>query len=189
MTGGTNKSLLIVRDSMFIGESQGPRFGGEEGIVIFENNYSSVAKRGGAGIRLGEEVKALIRNNTLEGSNDYGIWLHGTGAQVRVENNIIRNNGVGGVFIDGPTNMDLGGGSVDVYANGMLFGPGTAAAPSAGGNVLTGNTPYDVINASDPAVEVKAELNVWDHDEVGAVEALDVQGPVDVDPLGIDLAR
>ena len=67
----------------------------------------------------------------------------------------------------------LGGGSVSI--------DGSSEA-SPGGNSSTGNSAYDV--QENISGGIKAEYNYWDHSTVGDVEQYDVDGDVDVDPLG-----
>jgi len=192
--GSNNRrSMIIVRNSTFLGDSMGPRFGGNKNLFIFENNYSSIDQSGNADIRVGEQVCGLLRNNTLVNSPAaYGFLVISPGAYIRAENNIITGNAAGGFRI--PTvpvaancNIDLGGGLVNIYANGMVTGPTAAPVPSIGRNTITGNGGFDLINQmpGTPQPVVKAERNFWDHTDVASVLSSDVSGAADVDPLGI----
>jgi len=177
----TGSGLLVVRNCEFTGGSNnGPRFSGSGNLVIFENNFSHAAK---SGVRLNSDVSAIIRNNRLENCFQYGVKIYqdNNDTWARMENNVIINN-ANGVFIESLGQVDLGGGLLDVHRNGLHSGPGTEAVPSAGGNILQGNTPYDLTNNSGHTV--KAENNLWDHTTVGEVISNDVSGPADVDPLG-----
>jgi PKD repeat protein len=187
-------SMTIVRNSTFLGNSAGPRFGGNQSTIIFENNYSSTQKGNDGGLRIGEQVRCIVRHNTLENCGGYGIWCHGTGAYARIENNIITGNDKDGVEALGESSYDLGGGSVEVFwtknpASMYGIGPGGTAAPSCGRNTITGNGLYDLRNGIDgtPQPEVKAENNFWDHSTVSEVLSSDVSGNVDVDPLGVNI--
>jgi len=207
---GGRKSILIVRNSWFGGSAQGPRFGGKmddsppNGIsgafCIFENNYSTTTKGGSCGgMRIGEGIHMIVRNNILENSNSYGVYTYSDGASVRFEHNIFRNNAEGGVITGSNDtaaniNYDLGGGLVDVWEidpAGTFYGASAAArvaVPSCGQNTFQGNGVADLINniAVSPQPVVKAENNFWDHSDVASVLANDVSGSVDVDPLGVD---
>jgi len=204
------QSLLVVRNSTFQGSTQGPRLGGRQGAVaIFENNYGTTTKSGNVGgVRIGEGIHVIVRNNTFENSGrynnygGYGIYSYGSnsgGAFARIENNIIRNN-AGGGFTTGTSsssecNFDLGGGLVDVWQYVPQWvrdyygvGPGAAAATGAGRNTIKGNGgaySRDVINemTGSPQPVLKAEYNYWDHITVGDVLNFDVSGAVDVDPV------
>jgi len=192
--GSNNRaSMIIVRNSTFLGDSMGPRFGGNQNLFIFENNYSSINQGSQANIRVGEQVRGLVRNNTLVNSAGYGFFFISPGAFIRAENNIIKGNAAGGVRIPSVPNaancvIDLGGGLVNIYANGMVTGPTAAPVPSIGRNTITGNGGYDLINLlpGAPQPVVKAENNFWDHTDVASVLSADVSGAADVDPLGID---
>ena len=178
MTGG---GLLVVRHCEFTGGSNnGPRFSGTGNLVIFEKNWSHEAK---SGVRLNNDVSAIIRNNRIENCSQYGVRIYNANNDTwaRMENNVIINNAEG-VFIESLGWVDLGGGLLDIHRNGLHTGPGTEPAPSAGGNTLRGNLPYDLANGSSHTV--KAENNLWDHTTVPEVMAIDVSGPADVDPLG-----
>jgi len=189
------KGMLVVRKSILDGRTLGPRFLGRDNLVIFEDNYSTTTRAGSlGGIRLSENIRGLIRNNTFENSGAYGIYVFSGGsggANVRIENNIIRNNMGGGVLVtsaSGESNVDIGGGLADVYDNGMIVGPGATPVPSVGRNTIKGNgAGYggDVINqmTGSPQPVLKAEYNYWDHITVGDVLNFDVSGAVDVDPV------
>jgi PKD repeat protein len=194
-----SKGMLVVRKSVLDGYTLGPRFLNRNNLVIFEDNYSTTTWTGDyGGIRLSENIRGLIRNNIFENSGAYGIYVFSGGsgeelggANVRIENNIIRNNMGGGVLVTsapGESNVDIGGGLVDVYANGMIVGPGATPVPGIGRNTIKGNgTGYggDVINqmTGSPQPVLKAEYNYWDHITVGDVLNFDVSGAVDVDPV------
>lgn len=177
----TGTGILVVRNCEFAGSSNnGPRFGGNTNLVIFENNYSHGTK---SGLRLSDWVSIIVRNNTIEDCSQYGIRTQYTDdVLARIENNIITGNKNGVYLLDNKVQMDLGGGLLEIHRHGLLSGPGTAPAPSAGGNTLNGNSPYDLTNRSSDTV--KAEGNFWDHSTVAEVLANDVSGPADVDPLG-----
>jgi len=185
---GQADSLTVVRNSTFLGNSQGPRFGGENSLVLFENNYSNVDKNGVGGIRLGDRQCAYLRGNTFENSvGAYGVLVFATGAYIRAENNIIRNNAAGGIMIEtaavADCNVDFGGGLVDVYANSGLTGIGVTPASSIGRNTIKSNTGYDLINQMTAGI-VKAENNFWDHTDPASILSIDVSGAADVTPVG-----
>ena len=196
------QSMLIVRNSIFEGDSQGVRLGGKEGAVaIFENNYGTETKNGSCGgIRIGEGIHAIIRNNIFENSTAFGMYFYTTGAFVHVQGNLIKNNGADGVNTDVSdpcdTHIDLGGGSpmnpwqyVPAAIRTLYgIGPGAVATSSCGQNTFQGNVGRDVVNAltGTPQPVLKAENNFWDHSTVAEVQSLDVTGNVDVDPLGIN---
>jgi len=210
---GGRKAILVVRNSWFGGSAQGPRFGGKMddnppnglsgAFCIFENNYSTTTKGGSCGgMRIGEGIHMIVRNNILENSNSYGVYTYSDGASVRFEHNIFRNNAEGGVITGSNDtaeniNYDLGGGLVDVWEidpAGTFYGASAAAraaVPSCGQNTFQGNGVADLINniAVSPQPVVKAENNFWDHSDVASVLANDVSGNVDVDPLGVDLSQ
>jgi len=192
--GSNNRrSMIIVRNSTFLGDSMGPRFGGNQNLFIFENNYSSINQSGQADIRVGEQVRGLLRNNVLANSPAaYGFLFISPGAFIRAENNIIKGNTAGGIRIPTVPSaancvIDLGGGLVNVYANGMVTGPTAVPVPSIGRNTIMGNGGYDLINQlpGTPKPVIKAENNFWDHTDVASVLSSDVSGAADVDPLGI----
>jgi len=185
---GQADSMTVVRNSTFIGDSQGPRFGGENSLVLFENNYSNVDKNGAGGIRISDRQCAYLRGNTLENSiGASGVLILNTGAYVRAENNIIMNNAGGGFVIQpvavADCNVDLGGGLIDVYANSGLTGPGAIPVSSIGRNTIKGNTGYDLINQITGGT-VKAENNFWDHTDPPSILSIDVSGAADVSPVG-----
>ena len=176
----TGAGLMVVRNCEFTGSrNNGPRFGGKENLVVFENNYSHGTK---SGLRLSDEVSAIVRNNIIENCLQFGIRTQSTkDILARIENNIITGNTNGVYLLDNNVQMDLGGGSLNIHRHHKHSGPGTTPIPSVGGNTITGNMPCDVNNKSSRTV--KAENNVWDHKTVAEVLANDVNGDVDVDPL------
>ena len=182
--------LLTVRNCEFEGSrNNGPRFGGNvNSLVIFENNHSHETK---SGLRLSSRANIIVRNNIMENCRDWGIRTQSTkDILARIENNTFSNNGgnkdtEGGVYLDDDdVQLDLGGGWLDVHRGGLTSGPGTVVTPSQGGNTLTGNTDYDLINNSGRTV--KAERNFWDHSTIADVLLYDITGnaSADVDPLG-----
>ncbi len=190
----TGSGLLVVRHCEFVGErNNGPRFGGNDNLVIFEHNYSHETK---SGIRLTDSVSAIVRNNTMQNCRDYGfrIYYDTANCWARIENNIIRENNIFGIFlasVGAMAQIDLGGGSLDIHRHGWHTGPGTAVVPSRGGNILELNSPadpndpndYDLYNLGSRTI--MAENNFWDHDTVGGVMLYDVFGSADVNPLGV----
>ena len=176
----TGRGILVVRNCEFAGSgNNGPRFGGKENLIIFEKNYSHGTK---SGLRLSDWVNIIVRNNIIENCSQYGIRTQSTDdILARIENNVITNNTRGIYIVDNKVQMDLGGGSLDIHRYNVHSGPGTAPAPSMGGNILTGNVPYDLDNNSSRTV--MAENNIWDHTTVAEVLANDVHGNVDVDPM------
>jgi hypothetical protein len=148
-------------------------------------------------MRIGEGIHAIVRNNTFENCGAFGVYTYPSGAFVRFEYNIIRNNEAGGLTTGGcdgiDINYDLGGGLVDVWEVDPtgIYGASAAArvaAPSAGQNTFNGNAVADFINeiSESPQPAVKAENNFWDHSTVADVLANDVSGAADVDPLGVN---
>jgi hypothetical protein len=145
--------------------------GGSPGHLVYveENTVNGAAR----GIRVYGYTKAIIRHNSfINGGNYHGVNVY-ENARARLEHNTISGWGSDGVSVDGSALADLGGGSVSI--------DGSSAA-SPGGNTITGNSSYDVQN--NTGTQVKAEYNEWDHTTVSAVEQYDVDGNVDVDPLG-----
>ena len=61
-------------------------------------------------------------------------------------------------------------------------GVNVSGGESTSSNTITGNSGYDVQNNTGSGI--KAEYNYWDHSTVSEVEQYDVDGNVDVDPLG-----
>jgi PKD repeat protein len=207
--GGT-KSILIVRNSRFEGNAQGPRFGGKMddkppagkagAFCIYENNYSTESKNGCGGIRVGEGIHMIIRGNTFENCTGNGIMLYTTAAYLRIEGNLFKNNAQAAIDTDisdpCDTKIDLGGGLVDVWEidpTGAFYGASAAArvaVPSYGQNTFQGNGGgHDVVNrlTGTPQAVLKAENNFWDHSDVSSVLSNDVTGSVDVDPLGANI--
>jgi len=208
------KSILIVRNSHFEGSAQGPRFGGKMdnkppngsagAFCIYENNYSTESKNGCGGIRVGEGIHMIIRGNTFEGCAGDGIMLYTTGAYLRIEGNLFKDNVKDAIDTDisdpCETKIDLGGGLVDVWEidpAGAFYGASAAArvaVPSYGENTFQGNGGaggIDVVNRliGTPQIVLKAENNFWDHTDVSSVLSHDVSGSVDVDPLGVNLSQ
>jgi len=201
------QSMLIVRNSLFEGDAQGPRFGGKEGAVcIYENNYSTETKNGGGGARIGEGIHIIVRNNTFENCTGHGISFYTTGVFARIEGNLFKNNALDAINTDTSdpceTNIDLGGGTaVNTWqyvpaAIRTLYGigPGAIAVSSYGQNTFQTNGGAggrDVVNAmiGTPQPVLKAENNFWDHSDVASVLSNDVTGNVDVDPLGVNLSQ
>ena len=188
MTGG---GRLVVRNSEFSGyNQQGPRFGGEKNLVIFESNYCHDMKNG---VRFTDKVNAICRNNIFENNTDQyaGIYCFGDDYMVRAYQNTITGNPIG-VLLEDDGMVDLGGGSLDVHrwsepwlpANDY---PGTDVAQSWGQNTITGSSSFEVDNNNDLSLTVMAENNFWDYTTVSQVEANEIDGLVDVDPLGIDV--
>jgi len=177
MTGG---GLIVVRNCEFTGSlNNGPRFGGNNNLVIFENNYSHETK---SGIRLSDHVSALIRNNIIEDCTQYAIRTQNTtDIFARIENNRILNNAKGVFLIDNNVKMDLGGGFLDIHRSKLVSGPGTWPVPGMGGNTLMGNVPYDLMNVSTDTV--MAKNNIWDHSTIADVLNMDIMGAANVDPL------
>jgi len=163
----------VIRHCNIGGSSNGLRnSGGSPGHLVYveENTMGSGSQRG---IRVYGYVDAIIRHNTFSGSGcDYGVWAF-ENAKVRLEHNTITGYDYDGVSIDNSVLADLGGGSVSI--------DGSSAA-SPGGNTMTGSSGYDVQNNTGSSI--KAEYNYWDHSTVSDVEQYDVDGTVDVDPLG-----
>jgi hypothetical protein len=176
----TGRGVLAVRNCEFAGSrNNGPRFGGKENLVIFENNYSHNTK---SGLRLSDGVSAIIRNNKIENCTAYGIRTQSASAILaRIENNTIMSNVEGVYLMDNNVQMDLGGGLLDIHGYGLFLGPGITPASSTGGNILTENSPFDLNNNSSRTV--MAENNIWDHLTVVEVLANDVNGAADVEPL------
>jgi hypothetical protein len=215
--GGT-RSILIVRNSTFEGNAQGPRFGGKMddkpptgkmgAFCLFENNYSTESKNGCGGARIGEGIHMIIRGNTFEGCTGNGIMLYTTGAYLRIEGNLFKDNALAAIDTETSdpcdTKIDLGGGLADVWEidpAGAFYGASAAAraaAPSCGQNTFQNNGGgIDVVNRriGTPQVVLKAENNFWKYTSggqvltrtsVAEVLANDVSGNVDVDPLGVD---
>jgi len=168
-TGSTGYYVVRVCDfDGTLNTSTGPRCSGGH-TIYFEDNYVHNSQYG---IRVYNSVEAIIRNNTFTTGEDYGVLVYDT-AKVRLEKNTVTNYDADGVSIDESALADLGGGSVSI--------DGSSAA-SAGGNTFTGSGSYDVQNNTGSAI--KAEYNYWDHSTVSDVEQYDVDGSVDVDPLG-----
>jgi ligand-binding sensor domain-containing protein len=191
MAGG---GFLVVRNSNFLGEgSQGPRFGGESNIIIFENNYSTSRN----GIRVSDKANVLIRNNTMDACQDYGIYAFSNGYIIRAEGNSITSCGMGSVLAENKGYVDLGGGTLDVFRDAEPWLPAaeyptTEPIASPGRNTfhrtgvdVTNNT-YEVVPGD---LTMSAENNFWDNSSVGGVLAEDVSGDVDVDPLGVPLSK
>jgi len=212
--GGT-KSILIVRNGLFEGSAQGPRFGGHMddkppagksgAVCIFENNYATTTKGGNCGgMRIGEGIHIWVRNNTFENSSSHGIYFYTTGVIARIEGNIFQNNTANALDTNTEdpceTKIDLGGGLADVWEvdpAGTFYGASAAAraaVPSYGQNTFHlngGSGNIDVINSliGTPQTVLKAENNFWDHTDVSSVLSNDVSGNVDVDPLGVNLSQ
>jgi hypothetical protein len=210
--GGT-KSILIVRNGTFEGSAQGPRFGGKMddkppagkagAFAIFENNYATSTKNGSCGgMRIGEGIHMIVRGNTFEGATAHGIYCYNSGAFLRIEGNLFKDNGLDAftTSITDPCDAkyDLGGGLVDVWEidpAGSFYGASAAAraaVPSYGQNTFQNNGGAggrDVVNefSGTPQVTIKAENNFWDHTDVSSVLSNDVSGSFDVDPLGVNI--
>jgi|GEM_PF-5602166 len=177
MTGG---GILVVRHCEFEGtNNNGPRFGGNNNFVIFENNISHGTK---SGLRLSDHVSAIVRRNVIQECTQFGVRIYKDNEDclVRMENNTILDNNIG-VFIERYARADLGGGLVDIHRHGLLSGPGATSVSSVGLNTITGSRSYDLMNNTSDTV--KAENNIWDHRTVTEVMTNDVRGNADVDPL------
>ena len=181
----TGRGLMVVRNCEFAGPSNnGPRFGGNTNLVIFENNYSHGTK---SGLRLSDDVSVIIRNNKIENCTQYGIRTQSTkDVLARIENNMITDNQNGIFILDNNVQMDLGGGLLNIHRHGLHSGPGTSPVPSIGCNTIMGNLPYDINNNSSDTV--KAKYNFWDHNTISDVLEYDIRGNADVDPLGVSVA-
>ena len=171
---GGSTGEYVIRHCDFDGtlnSSSGPRHsGGSPGhLVYFEENNVHNSQRG---IRVYGYVDAIIRHNTFSTGSRFGVYVY-ENAKARLEHNTITNYDLDGVSVDNSALADLGGGSVSI--------DGSSAA-SPGGNTITGNSSYDVQNNTGSGI--KAEYNYWDHSTVSDVEQYDVDGTVDVDPLG-----
>ncbi|MHC4160029.1 MAG: hypothetical protein ACYSSO_13235, partial [Planctomycetota bacterium] len=200
MTRGDYHGLLVVRKCNISGDSQGPDYSGENNMLIFEDNTSSITKSGSSAcLRLEENIQAIVRHNTLTNGNAWGININPGDQNVRAYYNTITGNNAGGVSIgsDVDQEIDFGGGAVDVWDQAypghdpvpivpnQFTRPGCTTASSCGQNTITGNGGYDIDNAA--TVTVMAENNFWDNTTVSAVQTNDVDGNVDVDPLGVDI--
>jgi PKD repeat protein len=194
VTGG---GMYIVRNSTFRGNSQGPRFGGEGNLIIFENNLSTNNGQDTMdnGVRISDSAFALIRHNTIENCENYGIYGFNDGYYIRAEYNTISGCGSASVFCEEKGVVDLGGGLVDVFEDAGPWLPAatyptTDPIASEGRNDFS-RTGVDVINSTYETtpgdLTMKAENNFWDHSTVGDVTSYDITGVVDVDPLGIDI--
>jgi len=192
--------MFVVRNSTFRGHSNGPRYGGENTTVIFENNLSTIYGTDNInhGLRLSENTNAWIRYNTMENCINYGIAVLNGDCQVRAEYNTITGCTDGGVISVDEAVMDLGGGLVDIFRDAEPWLPAaqyptTEPTASTGRNTFTGNgaTGIDVINdayiTTPGDILMTAEDNFWDHTTVSAVQTNDISGNVDVDPLGVDI--
>lgn len=149
------------------------------GTVIFENNYVNDCEM--AGLELQNQsvdfTEAIVRNNSFRNCGT-GIKTGGT-VFLRAERNDIQG-GSEGVYLNGDTTADFGGGSV-----GLKIDPDPCNPPSSTGlNIIKGyTTGNSFINATGNALTVKAENNEWNHTTVADVIANDVSSRVDVDPL------
>jgi len=162
------------------------RLGGEKNLAIVENNIISGT---GNGIQLRDRVNAIVRSNVMENCYyEAGMKLYGGDFLARAYDNEVTNC-VTGVLVQDIGIIDLGGGNLDVHRWSYLYGlteeehPGTAVVPSCGRNTLQGSTGYDVQNNNTQNETIMAENNIWDHTTVQDVEAFDVDGLVDVNPL------
>jgi parallel beta-helix repeat protein len=163
--------VITIRGNTFTADStsrcDGVRYDGTYNIV-FENNTHSNCLRG---TRFAGSVQAIVRNNVFTGNPRAGLQLYGS-ARASVSNNTFTNNADAGVWIYESAQADLGGGSLSI--NG-------ATVSSAGGNILKGNGPADLKNATSTLV--KAERNCWDSSILSDIINRDTTGPVDVDPF------
>jgi len=169
-TGATGE--YVIRHCNVGGSSNGLRHsGGSPGHLVYveENTAGSGSQRG---IRVYGYTDAIIRHNTFSGGSKYGVYAYES-AKVRLEHNDIQNYSLGGVMIQNTAQVDAGGGSVTIDGS---------SATSVGDNTIQGSSPHDLINQT--ASSVKAKFNYWDHTTVQAVLDNDVDGNVDVDPLG-----
>ncbi len=189
MTGG---GRMVCRNSTFQGSSsQGPRFGGEKNIVIFESNLSSGVKNG---VRMTDKVNAIVRHNTMQNCEEYaGIYCFGDDYMVRAYGNTI-SGCPSGIQAENKGQVDAGGGSLDVHrwSEDWLPAadyPGTAVESSFGQNTFTGSTSFEIDNNTTLDSTIMAENCFWDYTTVSQVESNEIDGLVDVDPLGIDLGK
>jgi len=168
---GGRSGNYMVRDCSFRGRSTGTRFsGGKDGMtVIFENNTVHDSHYG---MRVYGYVQLIIRNNIFR-SNSFGVYAYDS-AMVRLEYNDIQNAKEAGVLLRGTVQADLGGGCVIINRD---------STSSKGFNILKGNHGKDLVNQTGDTV--KAENNIWDHSIPADVLSNDVNGLIDIKPLGI----
>jgi len=151
--------------------STGPRFsGGRDTMVVFFEDNSVYDSQ--YGIRVYGSVQAFIRYNTFR-PGSYGIYIY-ENARVRAEYNDIQDARSRGVIVKDLARIDLGGGLVNI---------GGDTTSSLGFNILKASRYMDLANQTPDTV--RAENNVWDHATSVEVLVEDVEGPVDVVPLGI----
>jgi len=145
-------------------------------VILLRNTIS--CKRG---LRLGGSTEAIIRHNNISNNERVGIRLSDN-VRALLEDNVVRNNSSnpgslpgGGVVVMDNAKADLGGGSINVL--GRTF-------RSGGRNTITGDRVKDVRNLRSGYI-LKAKHNFWNNSTVVDVLAHDVEslGPVDVDPV------
>lgn len=171
---GGKSGKHIVRGCTFRGQkSTGPRFsGGQEGMVlIFEGNQVEDAQYG---IRVYGSVQAILRGNTFRPrlSDGCAVYIF-ENARARLEENVVRGGGRGGVLLQGTAQVDLGGGRVVV---------GGDSEPSRGLNVLKSVNSMGLIN--ETGATVQAKNNIWNHDSAAQVRAEEVRGAAEIEPVG-----
>ena len=174
--------MLVVRKCNISGSTQGPDYSGENNIIIIEDNDLTTTKSGNsAGLRLEENVRAIVRHNRMTNADAWGIHISPGDQHVRAYGNIITGNDGGGVYVGSDVDqmIDFGGGLVDVWdqrvptQNSVPIIPnqftraGCVTAASWCQNIITGNTPPDppddpgdgIYFVNMASVEVKAESN------------------------------
>jgi hypothetical protein len=197
---GDYHGLQVYRKGNVSGNNGGCHYSGENNMIIFEDNVCTTTKSSSsAGFKMDQNGRAIVRHNQLNNSNSYGILVGPGDHKIRAYYNSISGNGGAGVYIGNDTQnlMDFGGGAVDVWDQAVpahapvgivpnqFTRDGCAVVSSCGQNTITGNGGYDIDNLS--STTVMAENNFWDHTTVSGVETNDVDGSVDVDPLGVDI--
>jgi hypothetical protein len=117
---------------------------GATGAIIRNN---TVTMSGGDGIYLDKAPAAMVSGNVVTGqTTGTGIRITAGAAGALVEHNVVRTNEFG---VEVNAAADLGGGSRE----------------SAGGNVFSCNTRFDVL-VSGPVgsvLSISAAENAWDH--------------------------
>jgi hypothetical protein len=177
----TSGSPVYIRQNTFKTNSSdhskcnGPHIDGRY-IVFFEDNQLECRR----GLRVGGRTEVVVRNNSFIGNRTVGLEVREQ-AVASVSENVISDNGLspgstppGGVVILDSARVDLGGGSASI--GGRVF-------VSPGKNRIQGNNTFDVRNLSNATVSAKH--NCWDHSDPKAVRASDLEGDVEVEPLGM----
>ncbi|HKW37949.1 MAG TPA: DUF1565 domain-containing protein [Burkholderiales bacterium] len=135
------------------------------GFTITNDNTAFAERRG---IVL-SNASVTLRNNKITGAaQSTGIYVGASSGHLISGNQIVNNQGSGLGFMEGGTGSKVEMNAITGNSVGVKYGVaggdlGGGSAGSAGGNVISCNTQYDLDTSASAAITVSAASNAWDH--------------------------